>query len=117
MFNASPHGSFLFSFLRLALMTLEVAFSGTLQSAVLDFVETEATDGGLHDIVITPDGNFVYAYELHPQDRSRIDIYSRNTATGELAFISATQTLDGSTEFSLLRGLGSGFIAPLPHSA
>jgi uncharacterized repeat protein (TIGR01451 family) len=93
-------------FFRLLLLTLTFFFSGTIQSAVLDFVEAEATDGGLHDIAISPDGNFVYVYELHPQDDSRINIYSRNETNGELEFISATQVLDGSTEFSLLKGLG-----------
>lgn len=94
------------SFSHLLLLAATLLFNPALESAVLDFVEAEATDGGVHDIVISPDGHFIYAYELHPQDDSRINIYSRNGTSGEIEYISATQVLDGTTAFSLLKGLG-----------
>ncbi|MEL0584993.1 MAG: hypothetical protein AAES65_08980 [Candidatus Thiodiazotropha sp. (ex. Lucinoma kazani)] len=93
MSSSIPSVSTLTIFLRVISITLAVTFSVTLQSAVLDFVEAEATDGGLHDIVISPDGDFVYAYELHPQDGARINIYSRSVTRGELAFISNTASV------------------------
>ncbi len=87
------------------LSALLLFISLPLNASVLGFVEFESTQGGNHDIAISPDGEYVYGMELEGVGGYQINVYSRDANTGALDLVETVDTLDGTTTMSNLAGI------------
>ncbi|MEJ2590501.1 MAG: beta-propeller fold lactonase family protein [Candidatus Thiodiazotropha sp.] len=88
----------------LVLVILLYAMASMAQASVLGFVEAESTDNSVQDMVMSPDGKFVYEVKLTSSE-SHIDLFTRDTVTGMLDFIEYTHTLNGTLSMDFIKGI------------
>jgi 6-phosphogluconolactonase (cycloisomerase 2 family) len=76
-------------------------------ASVLGFVGFDSSQGQHHDVVISPDGGFVYSMQsvTAGDGHFQINVYSRDGNTGVLALVESVDHLDMATTMSSLAGI------------
>lgn len=81
-------GTIIHNLIRLFICILFTSISTT--SSALNYINTELTQGGTNEVIVSSDGKFVYSTEVFSPLGAQINLYQRNLDTGKLTYQEST---------------------------